>query len=208
MADKQRPKAVILNGMAAGDDGMASIHEILVDVLEDKGWDVEPFTLHQMEITPCGGCFGCWVQTPGRCIMQGADKQRPIDDVVRAFVQSDLVIYLTPVTFGGYSSELKKAVDHLIPFILPFFQTVDGETHHKPRYEHSPNLLGVGVLPQADAESARIFTTLVARNAINMHAPASTAGVITREQTADAIRAEIQTLLASVDGGHLEEVAR
>ena len=187
---------------------MASIHEVLVDVLENEGWDVEPVILHQIEVAPCGGCFGCWLQTPGRCLMPGADKQGPIDDVARAFVQSDLVVYFTPVTFGGYSSELKKVIDHLICIILPFFQTVAGETHHKPRYEHRPNLLGVGVLPQADAESARIFTTLVARNAINMHAPTSSAGVITREQAADAVRAEIQTLLASVDGRHPEEVTR
>ena len=42
---------------------------------------------------------------------------------------------------GGYSSELKNAVDHLIPNILPFFANVDGETHHKPRYKRYAKLL-------------------------------------------------------------------
>lgn len=47
---------------------------------------------------------------------------------------------------------------------------IEGEVHHKPRYERYPRLMGVGVLPQPDEESERIFTTLVSRNAINLHA--------------------------------------
>ena len=45
----------------------------------------------------------------------------------------DLVIYLTPVTFGGYSSELKRMVDHQIQNISPFFTSVQGEIHHQRR---------------------------------------------------------------------------
>jgi hypothetical protein len=59
--------------------------------------------------------------------------------------------------------------------------------------------LGLGLLPEADAESERIFKTLVGRNAINMHAPAHAAGVILDNQPADAVRAEIQTLLEAVE---------
>lgn len=72
------------------------------------GWEVEPFILHDMEIHHWG-CFGCWVQTPGVCVIDDAGR-----DVARAVIQSDLAVFLIPVTFGGYSSELKKAVDRLI----------------------------------------------------------------------------------------------
>ena len=74
--------------------------------------------------------------------------------VTRAFIQSDLAIFLTPVTFGGYSSQLKKAVDHLIPNILPFFRTVKGETRHHKRYAHYPNLLVLGVAPRQRGKRA------------------------------------------------------
>lgn len=134
------------------------------------------------------------MQTPGVCVIDDAGR-----DVARAFIQSDLVIFLTPVAFGGYSSELKKAVNRLICVLSPFFVKIEGEVHHRPRYERYPRLVGVGVLPQADAESERIFTTLVGRNAINMHAPAHAGGVVLSSQGADEIRERIQALFATVE---------
>ena len=157
-------KAVILNGSEKGDAAIDGVHEIFVDELEGQGWEVEPLILHEMEIRHCVGCFGCWVQTPGVCVINDAGR-----DVAKAVIQSDLVVYLTPVTFGGYSSQLKKALDRSICLVTPFFTKVNGEIHHEPRYERYPRIMGVGVLPQADEESERIFTTLIGRNAINAH---------------------------------------
>jgi len=43
--------------------------------------------------------------------------------------------FLTPITFGGYSSSLKKnGGSSKIQNVLPFFQQVNGETHHQKRY--------------------------------------------------------------------------
>ncbi len=187
-------KAVILNGSEKGDAAVDGIHEIIVDELEGQGWEVEPFILHEMEIRHCVGCFGCWVQTPGVCVINDAGR-----DVAKAIIQSDLIVWLTPVTFGGYSSQLKKAVDKLICNISPFFVRVEGEIHHQRRYERYPCLMGVGVLPQADEESERIFTALVDRNAINLYAPAHVGRVIPSSQGADEIRAEIQSLIKAVE---------
>jgi hypothetical protein len=187
-------KAVLLDGSLNGEPATSLVRGLVAAELEARGWNVQPFTLREMEIRPCIGCFGCWVQTPGQCLIDDAARE-----IAPAVIGSDLVIYLTPVTFGGYSSELKKALDRCICLILPFFTKVDGEVHHKPRYDRYPRLLGLGLLPEADAESERIFKTLVGRNAINMHAPAHAAGVILDNQPADAVRAEIQTLLEAVE---------
>ena len=193
-------KAVILNGSEKGDTAIDGIHEIIVDELEGQGWEVEPFILHEMEIRHCVGCFGCWVQTPGVCVINDAGR-----DVAKAVIQSDLVVYLTPVTFGGYSSQLKKALDRSICLLTPFFTKVGGEIHHVPRYERYPRIMGVGVLPQADEESGRIndirriFTTLVRRNAINAHTPAHVGGVILSSLGEGEIRKEIQTLFQAVE---------
>lgn len=187
-------KAVILDGSLNGEPAASRVRGLVAGELEARGWDVQPFTLREMKIRPCIGCFGCWVQTPGECLMDDAARE-----IAPAIIGSDLVIYLTPVTFGGYSSELKKALDRNICLILPFFTKIDGEIHHKPRYDRYPRLLGLGLLPEADAESERIFKTLVGRNAINMHAPAHAAGVILGSLAAEETRAEIQALLEAVE---------
>ena len=75
------------------------------------------------------------------------------------------------MTFGGYSSRLKYAVDRMIPTISPLFEKVGGEMHHKLRYP-AHSFLAVGWQSEPDAESAAVFARLAARNAINMHAPA------------------------------------
>jgi hypothetical protein len=186
-------KAVILDGSREGDDALNAAHQVIFDELTGDGWDVETFILRELAISYCRGCFECWVHTPGVCVSTGAGR-----DVPRAVIQSDLTVLLTPVTFGGYSSPLKKAVDHLIGLVSPFFLRIDGETHHKTRYAKYPRLLGVGVMPEADAESERIFTTLVERNAINMHSPAHAAGVVLGRSEDPEIRADVRSLLAAV----------
>lgn len=121
----------------------------------------------------CQGCFECWTKTPGVCRADDAGRT-----IAQATIGSHLAVWLTPVTFGGYSSQLKKAVDRLIGLISPFFALIDGETHHEPRYERYPAMLVLGHLPEFDPEQARVFVHLAHRNAINLHAPAIEVGFV------------------------------
>jgi multimeric flavodoxin WrbA len=187
-------KAVILDGSLDVDPLLGQAREVIADELGGMGWQVEALTLREMEICPCVGCFGCWTQTPGECLIDDAGR-----DVARSIIQSKLVVYLTPITFGGYSSELKKALDRSICLVSPFFVKVDGEVHHRPRYEHYPCLLGVGVLAQHNAESERAFANLVERNALNMHAPAHAGGMVHGEGGPEGMRAGIRALLQAME---------
>lgn len=194
MHDRWLPmKAVVLNGAGKGDPATDAVHGILRDELSGIGCEVESFTLRELEISPCLGCFGCWVKTPGVCVIQDAGR-----DVARAVIRSDLAVFLTPVTFGGYSSDLKKVLDRFIGLVSPFFTRVKGEIHHKQRYPRHPRLIGVGVLAKPDPESERIFTSLVNRNAINFFAPAHAAGVVLRGERTDRVREKVTSLLAAV----------
>lgn len=189
-------KAVLLDGSRQGESSAQTIRPIITAELAARDWSLTPFTLRELEIHHCQGCFGCWVQTPGQCLVDDAARE-----IAATVINSDLVIYLTPVTFGGYSSELKKALDRMICLVSPFFTRVEGEIHHKPRYERFPRLLGIGVTEQVERESEQIFKTLVRRNALNMHTPAHAAGVIHLEQEPEAIRAQVQALFQAVEGG-------
>ena len=183
-------KAVVLNGVGEDDRDLDRIGEIVTGELCSLNYDAESLILRDLVIGPCLGCFGCWTQTPGICLIDDDARK-----VTRKMVESDIVVYLTPITFGGYSSELKKALDRSIGMVLPFFTKIDGEVHHKKRYEHAPMFMAVGTLSQPDDESERIFKALVGRNAINMHNKAHAACVVYDGQSADVIEQAIGTAL-------------
>ncbi len=190
-------KAIILNGARNNDNALDSIHDIIVDELTDIGWEVASYALREYTIGHCVGCFGCWIKTPGICRFN--DDAR---EIARQFIQSDLSVLYTPVTFGGYSAELKKALDRaLLCLVSPFFMKINGEVHHKPRYVRYPRLMGVGVLPHADKESEKIFKTVVKRNALNLHVPAHIAGVILSDQGTGKSRKHIKSLLTAIGVG-------
>ena len=186
-------RALILNGALAGDEGLRPIEEALGSALSARGCAVERIRLRDVFIAYCKGCFDCWVKTPGVCATKdGAGA------ITRAMARSDLVVLLSPITFGGYSSELKKVLDRSIGIVSPFFIRLHGEVHHKPRYARYPALLAIGVTEDRDPEEAQIFARLVERNAINYHAPAHVAAIVTRDDSPGQVRTAIGRAVAQL----------
>ncbi len=186
-------RALVLNGALSGDEGLVPIEEALGATLGRWGWEVERVRLREVLVAYCKGCFDCWVKTPGVCATN--------DDagaITRTMARSDLVALISPITFGGYSSELKKLLDRSIGIVSPFFTRVDGEVHHKPRYTHYPALLAIGVTGDRDPEEAQIFARLVGRNAINFHAPAHVVSIVSRDDSPEQLRTTIDRAVAQL----------
>jgi len=159
-------KAVFLKGSpAAGQDPLSNrAAAAVMAAMKAWGWQTKAFALAGLDIQPCRGCFSCWVKTPGLCVIRD-DGQEPI---LRAWAEADLIAILTPVIFGGYAPELKKALDRIIPVLLPFFIKIDGEAHHPQRYPRRRRLLAIGTQRQEDPDSENNFRRIVLRNALNM----------------------------------------
>jgi len=168
---------------------VTAVLNVLSHVLQADGVQVETFPLREMKLAHCLGCFGCWIKTPGMCVEADAGRQ-----IAKAIIRSDVMVLFTPVTFGGYSPELKKMVDRFIQLISPFFQMDHGEVHHPPRYAHRPRLMVVGVQRHPNSAEAHIFKTLAGRNAINFHPPSYAAEVVLSTDDVDALRGRFEEL--------------
>jgi len=156
--------ALILNG--GGRERPYGDVAVRVSSLLDKGGlAVTDFDLTGLDIGPCRGCFHCWVKTPGLCFQKDA-----MAEILPRLAKAEVIVWLTPIAYGGYGYELKKALDRSIPILLPFFIKRRGEVHHPLRYALRRRLAVVGILPAVDAESESIFHGLVERNSINMQA--------------------------------------
>ena len=189
-------KALVLNGSKRGDTKLDAVSDFISYTLRSIGYEVDVAFLHDLQIADCTGCFHCWIKTPGVCVIDDDGR-----DIAMKLIQNDLVVYLTRVIFGGYSSELKKALDRKISNVLPFFMKINGEVHHKPRYERYPRLVAIGVLSRPEEESEKIFETLVSRNAINMYCPAHSAGVVYSTYSSGTIQDKIKTILMKAGVG-------
>lgn len=194
-------KVLILDGALPGDAAVPAIAQRLQQVLATIGWNTEIVALREQRIAYCLGCFDCWTKMPGLCKIDDDGRT-----VTAAMLASDLVAYLTPLTFGGYSSELKKALDRSICLVSPFFTHIDGEVHHKPRYDHYPAILGVGVSAAPNDVQTAIFARLIERNALNLHAPAHAALVVPSDAPAPTIGQALHRALAQL-GIDMEVVA-
>lgn len=171
-------KTVILNGAATADDPVDALSLLIEQHCRAAGESAPHFILREHSIGHCLGDFDCWVRTPGRCRL--ADEGQEIE---RAVHDADVVVLTTPLLFGGEGPELKKAIDRLIPLILPFFTRAEGLTHHAHRYERLPALIGLAI-GKTEPDNHALFSALVESQALNLGAPRWRAEVLSPEQAA------------------------
>lgn len=166
-------KAILLDGSHLNHTTGERVCAAMISELRSSGWEIEHILLRERKIGNCAGDFFCWIRNPGVCNVDDDNR-----DIAKAIMHGDLMIYLTPVTFGGYSSALKRMVDHQIQNISPFFTQVNGETHHQKRYAKYPDFLAVGWMDVPDAQAEAVFRFLAWRNAINFHAKTAVTGLV------------------------------
>ena len=169
-------RTILFDAAPPEDDACRQGLDALRRALTDEGCSVRTFALARTTISPCRGCFACWVGTPGRCPFEDASCE-----AARAVAGADLLAVYSPVAFGCWNSEAKKALDRMVCLVSPHF-AFSGLTRHKPRYATLPALLGVGWLAEPDPEAASVFARLVEHNAYNLHSPAQRAVLLEQDE--------------------------
>ena len=86
-------------------------------------------------IRPCTGCFGCWIKTPGRCVLPD-----PYRDMGAYLANSGELVLVSRCCFGGPGPFVKNVLDRCISYVHPYFVIKNGEMHHRQRYHHSYGL--------------------------------------------------------------------
>ncbi len=135
----------------------------LIPLLEKSGHTATHVVLCDMHIAACRGCFGCWVKTPGRCVLK--DDTDVLD---RTIINSDFVLWASPLIMGFPSALFKTALDKHLPLIHPYMEIDRGEIHHLKRYPRYPR---IGMLLEREAgtdeKDLQIVSGVCARTALN-----------------------------------------
>ena len=94
---------------------------------------VEQLNVATMDIKPCKGCFHCWKNTPGKCIMSDDEEA-----VIQKQLWADLVIWSFPLYYFNVPGLLKNLIDRQLPMSLPFMSDANrgyGSGAHESRYD-------------------------------------------------------------------------
>lgn len=111
---------------------------------------------------PCKGCFGCWLKTPGKCVMK--DK---LQNIATQIVSSDELIIISENCYGGYSSRVKNVIDRSIATSLPFFAFRNKQIHHARRYPKKQIDLVVYLYGDMTEKENKLAEKLITANGIN-----------------------------------------
>ena len=83
------------------------------------------------EIHNCTGCFGCWLRTPGRCVIHDGYENTGI-----YMSKCEEYIIVSRCVYGSVSPFVKAVQDRALSYIHPDFVIRGGEMHHKRRYSN------------------------------------------------------------------------
>lgn len=114
------------------------------------------------KINPCMGCFGCWIKTPGKCVIR--DSAVTIYPLI---AQAENVLYISRIVYGSYDVPLKTMFERAIPIQQAFIRIHNNETHHVQRSVTPKKAVIIAYGAKDDAEKD-VFRKLVSRNANNM----------------------------------------
>ncbi|MCY1718851.1 flavodoxin family protein [Prolixibacteraceae bacterium Z1-6] len=162
-------KIVILNGdNLSGKTPVNDYLSELEQLLTENGEEVRSFVIRDKNVKQCVGCFDCWVKTPGCCRFQD-----DVEEILRAVIRADLLLFASPLILGMYSAVLKRFQDRMIPIIHPYLEIVNNECHHKKRYPKYPKLGFIFDEKDASPEEIKNVHFIHQRMVLNLHSELS-----------------------------------
>lgn len=108
--------------------------KLIITDLEDFNIPVEgeyKLIKPQGNIQHCLGCFGCWVKTPGECVIHDGYEKIGVD-----MGKCTELILISKCYYGSVSPFVKTMQDRGISYVQPDFVIRKGEMHHKRRYRN------------------------------------------------------------------------
>lgn len=137
----------------------------LGDLMGEKGNEISVFTLRDLKINNCIGCYTCWLKTPGICVFRD-----DMTAVIKEYINADVALQASPVVMGFVTYLLKRANERLLPLVHPYLRLAGDRFQHPHRYARNPSL---GLLlwnnNKPDNGSLKIIDEIFRSNKVRRH---------------------------------------
>lgn len=162
------------------------IHDLTEDTLQKVYPQIAPNDIvitDSGSIRPCIGCFGCWLKTPGACILKDTYEQ-----MGKNIAMCSEMLIISKCVYGSYSPFVKNVLDRSISYIHPYFTVKNGEMHHQQRYKRDFRLKVVFYGNGITAKEKETAQKLVKANAVNLYCTVESVTFLDSIQEMEALK--------------------
>ncbi|MTI69301.1 MAG: flavodoxin family protein [Firmicutes bacterium] len=160
-------KIVVINGSPKGKASATNVmSKSFLKGAKEAGAETVNIFLSEKRIEHCKGCFSCWFNNPGKCIIDDDMKE-----VLKLAKGGDVFVLATPLYFDNISGMLKVFMDRMIVLGDPHMEKdQNGETRHIDSSKNSvPKLVLMSNCGFPEREHFQVISHWIKRAAHHMH---------------------------------------
>lgn len=159
-------RIVAINGSPKGKSSNTNIMvSAFLKGAQAVGAETENIFLSEKEIKHCKGCFSCWLNTPGQCMIKD-----DMAEILSLCERANIFVLATPLYVDNISGILKNFVDRMIVKGDPHFQKdANGECRHLKNPDvPSPKLVMISNCGFSERSHFQVISHWIERAALNM----------------------------------------
>lgn len=119
-------KIFAINGSGKGRNGLTyRLFNILLDGMRQNGAEVETVDLKYADIHTCKACMKCWLSENKKCF-----QQDEMQSYLEQMINSDLLVFESPVYLQTVTSLMKKFIERCMPFSNKGFRISNNIYYH------------------------------------------------------------------------------
>lgn len=137
------------------DDKKEAIGAALYDYYKGMDKELAFISASSSHVKPCYGCNGCLDITYGKCVFRD-----DMDDILPILIKGDILLYTSPLVWGGFSYDIKKILDKTA-LIGDRFYSVRNKEMVKGTIAKMNKIVGIGVSQGPQLKGQTVFENLM-----------------------------------------------
>lgn len=140
-------KILAFNGSARKTGNTSFLLQHFLEGAEKSSAETEAFAAHEINLDYCTGCLRC--NLVKRCTIRGDEW----NELCAKILESDVLVFATPIYFHHVSAQLKKIIDRFRSFV--HVQITETGLKHTPHIEWNKDFVLLLSLGSSSDEDAR-----------------------------------------------------
>ena len=113
LTDNRMKRILMITGSPRKNGNSEALAESFINGAIESGHQVTRFDSAFKEVKPCVGCNNCFSKENMACIFKD-----DFNELVTHIMQSDMIVFVTPLYWFTYTAKMKAAIDKFYSFLI------------------------------------------------------------------------------------------